>query len=66
LEDHDLPGRTASRCIAAPCLFDGTTNGERYLPYVEQVLVPILRPGDIVIVDNSPDANPIEQVFAKL
>ncbi|MER9076494.1 IS630 family transposase [Mesorhizobium sp. M0904] len=39
-------------CIAAPCLFDGPINGERFLAYVEQVLVPTLQPGDIVILDN--------------
>ena len=36
---------------------------------MEQVLVPALKPGDIVIIDNlgsRPDLNPIEQVFAKL
>jgi transposase len=38
--------------IAAPCLFDGPINGERFLAYVEQALVPILRPGDIVVMDN--------------
>lgn len=35
--------------IAAPCLFDGPINGERLLAYVEQVLIPTLRPGDIVM-----------------
>jgi transposase len=39
-------------CIAAPCLFDGSINGERFLAYVEQVLVPTLQEGDIVIMDN--------------
>lgn len=38
--------------IAAPCLFDGPINGERFLAYVEQALVPTLQPGDIVIMDN--------------
>ena len=38
--------------IDAPCLFDGPINGERFLAYVEQFLVPTLRPGDIVILDN--------------
>jgi transposase len=38
--------------ITAPCLFDGPINGERFLAYVEQVLVPTLRPGDIVVMDN--------------
>jgi transposase len=38
--------------IEAPCLFDGPINGERFLAYVEQVLVPTLKPGDIVVLDN--------------
>ena len=44
----------ALRCdgIEAPCVFDGPINGERFLAYVEQCLVPTLRPGDIVSLDN--------------
>ena len=44
----------ALRCnrIEAPCVIDGPINGETFLAYVEQVLVPKLKPGDIVIVDN--------------
>lgn len=38
--------------IEAPCLFEGPINGERFLAYVEQSLVPTLKPGDIVILDN--------------
>jgi len=38
--------------IDAPCLFDGPINGERFRAYVEQFLVPILKPGDVVILDN--------------
>ena len=38
--------------ISAPCVIDGPINGESFLAYVEQVLVPSLRPGDIVIIDN--------------
>jgi transposase len=38
--------------IAAPCVIDGPINGESFLAYVEQVLVPALQPGDIVIIDN--------------
>jgi transposase len=38
--------------IEAPCLFDGPINGERFRAYVEQFLVPTLRPGDIVVLDN--------------
>lgn len=38
--------------IDAPCVFDGPINGERFLAYVEQFLVPTLLPGDIVVLDN--------------
>src|SRR5215813_282730 len=38
--------------IDAPCVIDGPINGESFLAYVEQVLVPVLKPGDIVIIDN--------------
>ena len=38
--------------IDAPCLFDGPINGELFRAYVEQVLVPTLKPGEIVILDN--------------
>ena len=38
--------------IDAPCLFDGPINGELFLAYVERVLGPTLKPGDIVILDN--------------
>ncbi len=38
--------------LVAPCVFDGAINGGRFLAYVEQALVPTLRPGDIVVMDN--------------
>ena len=38
--------------ITAPCVIDGPINGETFLAYVEQFLVPTLAPGDIVIMDN--------------
>lgn len=38
--------------LAAPCVFDGPINGECFRAYVEQQLAPVLRPGDIVIMDN--------------
>src|SRR3984957_3328989 len=44
----------ALRCdqLAAPCVFDAPINGECFRAYVEQQLVPLLKPGDIVIMDN--------------
>ena len=38
--------------ISAPCVFDGPINGESFLAYVTQILVPTLQLGDIVIRDN--------------
>jgi transposase len=38
--------------IVAPSVFDGPINGETFQLYVEQFLVPTLKPGDIVIMDN--------------
>jgi transposase len=38
--------------ITAPCVFDGPINGVCFRAYVEQVLVPTLKPRDIVIMDN--------------
>lgn len=38
--------------IEAPWLLDRPINGDRFLAYVENVLVPTLRAGDLVIVDN--------------
>ena len=33
-------------------MFDGPINGERFRAYVEQFLVPTLKPNDIVVLDN--------------
>lgn len=38
--------------LVAPCVVDGAIDGETFLAYVEQMLVPQLRPGDTVIMDN--------------
>ncbi|MFQ5696471.1 MAG: IS630 family transposase [Terriglobia bacterium] len=38
--------------IEAPCVLDGPVDGASFLAYVEQLLVPTLKPGDIVIMDN--------------
>lgn len=40
--------------MTAPMVLDGPMNGPAFLAYVEQILVPTLRPGDIVVVDNLP------------
>jgi len=38
--------------MVAPMVLDGPINGAWFQAYVEQVLVPTLSPGDIVIMDN--------------
>lgn len=40
--------------IAAPMVLDGPMNGEAFKAYVDQVLVPELASGDIVVMDNLP------------
>ena len=38
--------------LAAPWVLDGPGDGHSFLTYVERRLVPILNPGDIVVMDN--------------
>ena len=38
--------------VTAPCVLDGPMDGESFRAYVEQCLVPTLRRGDIVMMDN--------------
>ena len=44
--------------MTAPMVLDGAMNGPAFLAYVEQVLVPSLSPGDIVVMDNLPAHKP--------
>jgi transposase len=38
--------------IVAPLVLDGPMTGEAFRAYVEQFLVPVLSPGDVVVLDN--------------
>jgi transposase len=38
--------------LTAPAIFDGPIDSASFLAYIEQVLVPTLRPGDVVVLDN--------------
>jgi transposase len=38
--------------LTAPLVVDGAMNGDIFRAYVEQVLAPTLKPGDVVILDN--------------
>src|SRR3546814_2420264 len=44
----------ALRCdrIDAPCVLDQPVNGQSFIAYVEQCLLPTLAAGDVVIMDN--------------
>ena len=45
--------------MTAPMVLDGAMHGAAFLAYVEQVLVPTLAPGDIVVMDNLPAHKPV-------
>ena len=38
--------------MTAPMVLDGAMNGPAFLAWIEQMLVPTLKPGDIVVMDN--------------
>ena len=38
--------------MVAPCVIDGAVDGDMFVAYIEQVLVPELKRGDTVIMDN--------------
>lgn len=38
--------------MTAPMVLDGPINGAAFQAYVDQVLIPELRPGDVVVMDN--------------
>ena len=52
LEYLDLHRRSAAGWPSCPLVFNGAINGELFLAYLEQVLVPTLISGDIVVMDN--------------
>src|SRR4029077_8280190 len=51
LEDHDIRRRAACPRDRRALVFDGPPS---FRAYVEQFVVPILREGDIVVMDNLP------------
>lgn len=42
------------RAMVAPFVLEGAMNGPMFLAYVRQCVVPILKRGDVVIIDNLP------------
>ena len=47
-----VAGLRSSALTALPFVIDGPMNGNAFLAYVEQILGPSLKPGDIVVLDN--------------
>ena len=52
LENDDLRGWLRLSGLVVPMVLDGPINREAFQAYVDQVLVPELRPGDVVVMDN--------------
>ncbi|HAT86085.1 MAG TPA: hypothetical protein DCS30_09160 [Rhizobiales bacterium] len=44
--------------MTAPMVLDGAMHGAAFLAHVEQVLIPTLKPGDIVVMNNLPAHKP--------
>ncbi len=51
-ESHTVIAALRVDGLGAPAVFDGPIDGVCFRAYVEQVLVPTLRPGDVVVLDN--------------
>jgi hypothetical protein len=52
LADPHRHRRPPRRRPDGPAVFDGPIDNPTFLAYVEQVVVPTLRPGDVVVLDN--------------
>jgi transposase len=71
-QTHTVVAALRSTALTATAVFDGPIDNDTFRAYVDQVLVPTLRPGDVVVLDNlAPHKQPevrtaIEQVGAFL
>jgi transposase len=57
-ETTTFTGALRLQGLTAPMLLDGPMNAAAFLAYIEQVLVPTLNAGDIVVMDNLPTHKP--------
>ena len=51
-ETHTIVAALRPSGLTAPAVFDGPIDNDSFRAYVEQVLVPTLRRGDVVVLDN--------------
>lgn len=49
---HTVIAGLRLRGLTAPAVFDGPIDNPSFLAYIEQILVPTLRPGEVVVLDN--------------
>jgi transposase len=51
-ETHTVVAGLRLEGLSAPAVFNGPIDNASFLAYIEQVLIPSLRPGDVVVLDN--------------
>lgn len=51
-QTHTVVAALRASALTAPAVFDGPIDNATFRAYVEQVLVPTLRRGDVVVLDN--------------
>jgi DDE superfamily endonuclease len=51
-QTHTVVAALRPTGLTATAVFDGPIDNDTFRAYVEQVLVPTLRPGDVVVLDN--------------
>src|SRR6266568_4618062 len=51
-QTHTVVAALRPTGLTAPAVFDGPIDSASFRAYVEQVLVPTLQPGDVVVLDN--------------
>ena len=51
-QTHTILAALRMEGLTAPAVLDGPVDNPSFLAYVEQILVPSLHPGDIVVMDN--------------
>ena len=51
-QTHTVVAALRSTALTATAVFDGPMDNPTFQAYVDQILVPTLRPGDVVILDN--------------
>jgi transposase len=51
-QTHTVVAALRPTALTATAVFDGPIDSDTFCAYVEQILVPTLRPGDVVVLDN--------------